>query len=78
MAEFFPGFEHRRIASPGASINLVTGDSGPPLLLLHGYPETPFGSAPQSVRPAGVRAGSIADDLRCFSNPETIRATWDK
>ena len=40
MADFFPGFERRRIATSGAEINLVTGGSGPPLLLLHGYPET--------------------------------------
>ena len=40
MAEFFPGFEQRRIATSGAEINLVTGGSGPPLLLLHGYPQT--------------------------------------
>jgi haloacetate dehalogenase len=40
MAEFFPGFEERRIKTSGAEINLVTGGSGPPLLLLHGYPET--------------------------------------
>ena len=40
MAEFFPGFERRRIDTSGAGINLVTGGSGPPLLLLHGYPQT--------------------------------------
>src|SRR5713226_8484659 len=40
MAEFFPGFEERRIETSGAAINLVTGGSGPPLLLLHGYPQT--------------------------------------
>src|SRR5258708_4955470 len=40
MADFFPGFEERRIATAGAEINLVTGGSGPPLLLLHGYPQT--------------------------------------
>ena len=40
MADFYPGFEHRRIRTSGAEINLVTGGSGPPLLLLHGYPET--------------------------------------
>jgi haloacetate dehalogenase len=37
---FFPGFERRRIPVEGAEINLVTGGSGPPLLLLHGYPQT--------------------------------------
>jgi len=40
MADFFPGFERRRVATSGAEINLVTGGSGPPLLLLHGYPQT--------------------------------------
>ena len=40
MTDFFPGFERRRITTSGAEINLVTGGSGPPLLLLHGYPQT--------------------------------------
>jgi haloacetate dehalogenase len=40
MADFFPGFEQRRVAASGATIDLVTGGSGPPLLLLHGYPQT--------------------------------------
>ena len=40
MADFFPGFEERRIATSGGEINLVTGGSGPPLLLLHGYPQS--------------------------------------
>jgi haloacetate dehalogenase len=36
----FPGFETRRIATSGAEIQLAIGGSGPPLLLLHGYPQT--------------------------------------
>jgi haloacetate dehalogenase len=36
----FPGFRRRRIRTSGATINLVTAGGGPPLLLLHGYPET--------------------------------------
>jgi haloacetate dehalogenase len=40
VTSFFPGFEDRRIETSGASINLVTGGSGPQLLLLHGYPQT--------------------------------------
>src|ERR1700746_2052766 len=40
MTDFFPGFEDRRIETSGARINLVAGGSGPPLLLLHGYPQT--------------------------------------
>jgi len=40
MTDFFPGFEQRRINTSGAEINLVTAGNGPPLLLLHGYPQT--------------------------------------
>ncbi|MEO5699052.1 MAG: alpha/beta hydrolase [Casimicrobiaceae bacterium] len=36
----FPGFEARRITTSGAEIACVIGGSGPPLLLLHGYPQT--------------------------------------
>jgi len=36
----FEGFQERRIATSGAEIFLRTGGSGPPLLLLHGYPQT--------------------------------------
>ena len=37
----FEGFERRSIETSEATINLVIGGSGPPpLLLLHGYPQT--------------------------------------
>ena len=36
----FEGFEIRQIETSGTTINLVTGGSGPPLLLLHGYPQS--------------------------------------
>ena len=36
----FEGFERARVEASGAVINLVRGGGGPPLLLLHGYPET--------------------------------------
>ena len=39
-AKLFPGFEVRRIATSGAEIHGIVGGSGPPLLLLHGYPQT--------------------------------------
>src|ERR1700724_4668391 len=40
MSDFFPGFEQRQIDTSGAKINLLTRGSGPPPLLLHGYPQT--------------------------------------
>jgi haloacetate dehalogenase len=36
----FPSFKRRKIKARGATINLVTAGEGPPVLLLHGYPET--------------------------------------
>ena len=36
----FEGFERRQIEAGGTTINLVKGGDGPPLLLLHGYPQT--------------------------------------
>jgi haloacetate dehalogenase len=36
----FPGFERRRVRSSETEIDLVIGGSGPPLLLVHGYPQT--------------------------------------
>jgi haloacetate dehalogenase len=40
MSDWFPGFDRRRIATSGAEINCAVGGSGPPLLMLHGYPQT--------------------------------------
>ncbi len=39
-AKLFPGFREMKIATSGAVINVVTGGSGPPLLVMHGYPQT--------------------------------------
>jgi haloacetate dehalogenase len=36
----FEGFEQLQIQTSGTTINLVKGGDGPPLLLLHGYPQT--------------------------------------
>src|SRR5688500_4730989 len=37
---FFPGFTSARVMTSGAEINLVHAGSGPPLLLMHGAPQT--------------------------------------
>ena len=36
----FPDFQRQRIAANGVGIHTLIGGAGPPLLLLHGYPQT--------------------------------------
>jgi len=67
MLGFFPGFEPIRIATAGAEINGVIGGSGPPVLLLHGWPQ----SHVEWHRVAPVLAGHftvIATDLRGYGD----------
>jgi haloacetate dehalogenase len=40
MTAIFPGFQQHRSKTKGAEINLRRGGEGPPVLLLHGYPQT--------------------------------------
>jgi haloacetate dehalogenase len=39
---FFPGFRPMKIETSGAAINVLAGGSGPPVLVMHGYPQTHF------------------------------------
>lgn len=64
---FFPGFQTRDIKTSGAKIHLVVGGSGPPLLLLHGYPQTHIiwrKIAPQLAQNFTV----VAPDLRGYGD----------
>jgi haloacetate dehalogenase len=38
--DFFPGFRRLSVHTTGTDINVMIGGQGPPLLLLHGYPQT--------------------------------------
>ena len=40
VAAMFPGFKHLDVKTSGATIRVRHGGSGPPLLLLHGNPES--------------------------------------
>jgi haloacetate dehalogenase len=64
---FFPGFDPIRIETSATSINGVRGGSGPPLLLLHGYPQSHL----EWVRIAPMLAEHftvIATDLRGYGD----------
>ncbi len=64
-APLFPGFTGAKVQTSGATINVVAGGSGPPLLLLHGAPQTHaiwHRVAPELARDYTV----IAADLRGY------------
>ncbi|HEV8690341.1 MAG TPA: alpha/beta hydrolase [Ideonella sp.] len=67
-AALFPGFASRRIATTeGVEINAVVGGSGPPLLLLHGHPQTH--SIWHRVAPSLARNFTVvAADLRGYGD----------
>jgi haloacetate dehalogenase len=39
-SQLFPGFDAEDVSTTGATIRSLRAGSGPPLLLLHGYPQT--------------------------------------
>jgi haloacetate dehalogenase len=66
-SDFFPGFKHIDAKTSGATIHAVVGGSGPPLLLLHGYPQTHIewrDVAPQLAKKFTV----VAADLRGYAD----------
>jgi haloacetate dehalogenase len=65
--DFFPGFRPFRIATSGAEINGVVGGSGPPVLLLQGWPQTHLEW--RHVAPAlAQRFTVVATDLRGYGD----------
>ena len=76
MKALFPGFHGRRIRTAGARIHLVTAGEGPPVLLLHGYPETHamwHKLAPQLAR----RHTVVCADLRGYGDSSKPRGLPD-
>jgi haloacetate dehalogenase len=65
VRDLLAGFETRRIPTAGATIHVRTAGSGPPLLLLHGFPQTNViwhKIAPQLAQ----RFTVVAPDLRGY------------
>jgi haloacetate dehalogenase len=61
------GFERLRVGTADAGINLVRGGAGPPVLLLHGYPQTH--AMWHRVAPAlAERFAVVAMDLRGYGD----------
>jgi len=73
LPELYPGFERRVFAVDGARIHTRIGGSGPPLLLLHGYPQTHacwHKVAPELAR----RHTLIIPDLRGYGDSTVVAA----
>ncbi len=63
----FEGFETKTIETPDTAIHLAVGGSGPPVLLLHGYPQTH--AMWHKVAPGLARRFTIvAADLRGYGD----------
>jgi haloacetate dehalogenase len=67
---FLDGFALRRVQANGIAINFAIAGQGPPLLLLHGHPQTHV--TWRKVAPQFVAAGYqvIAPDLRGYGDSE--------
>jgi haloacetate dehalogenase len=64
-ARFFPGFAERRIAVGDVTLNALIGGAGPPLVLLHGYPQSH--AMWRRVAPAlAKRFTTVVPDLRGY------------
>jgi len=76
---FFPGFQRLDAEVGGVRFAGVIGGSGPPVLLLHGYPQTHI--AWRKIAPDLSRAFSLViPDLPGYgaSRPEAMQPRWTK
>jgi haloacetate dehalogenase len=70
--DLFPGFRSETITTPNGDIFARIGGTGPPLLLLHGYPETHamwHRLAPELAKPFTVVAADLRGYGRSFVAP---------
>ncbi len=65
----FEGFERSRIDAAGCAIHVVHGGVGPPLLMLHGYPQTHVEWHKVAPRLA-ERYTVVCPDLRGYGNSD--------
>ena len=76
MVPFDARFTQSRIATPGASLNLRRGGDGPPLLLLHGFPQTH--AMWHAVAPRlATRFHLVMPDLRGYGDSDQPQASPD-
>lgn len=67
MADLFPGFAVHELETRGARVHARVGGRGPPLLLLHGYPQT-HAIWHRLAGPLAARFTVVAADLRGYGD----------
>src|SRR5689334_12453103 len=67
MTALFPGFAVRDLDTGAVRLRARTGGSGPPLLLLHGYPQT-HAIWHRVAAPLAARFTVVAADLRGYGD----------
>ena len=76
VERFFPGFTRTQMQATGAMINVVKGGQGPPLLLIHGAPQTHI--TWRLVAPMLAKGYTIvAPDLRGYGDSSKPADTAD-
>ena len=65
----FEGFTHTNLTANGVGINLRHAGSGPPLLLLHGYPQTHV-MWHKVAPPLAERYTVVAPDMRGYGDSD--------
>ncbi|MET3726408.1 alpha/beta fold hydrolase [Sphingomonas trueperi] len=77
MIAALPGFAQQLVPANGIKINAVTGGSGPPILLLHGWPET-WWEWHQVMPLLAEHFSVVAIDLRGAGFSDCPRDGYDK
>ena len=76
MPELFPGFTVQDLQAGGARIRARVGGSGPPVLLVHGYPQT-HAIWHRMAGPLASRFRVVAVDLRGYGDSDKLPTTAD-
>jgi haloacetate dehalogenase len=73
-AQFFPGFKTEKVRTSGAVIHAVIGGSGPPVLLLHGAPQSRVSWA-AVARDLARNCTVVAADLRGYGDSGKVQGS---
>lgn len=77
MTEMLPGFQSRKIRVGDVAMHAVIGGNGPPLVLIHGFPQTWWEWRKMMPRLAEQHT-VVAVDLRGAGHSDNPQSGYDK